>query len=813
MKQIYQDSCVGGIPDGSKKGYSYNKNPASYADGIGVDFRTDADKITALNKLKDSSITVTGLPTAIKKITNYTETFGDVLAIATDTELIVDSLDNANSTGIAAPDYTPYDIEWFNDKLWWTSSGGLGCEARNGVFVEQILRPQVYEKDDDYYDATTANTYAIPTSISEADADKFTITADYHEYDGVGLYVAAKSTGDLTVTMHDNANRVVANVTIANADILTTGYAKLYFDTIARTSPTFSYHIHVTATASGATLNYADTANDLRETRMAVYKNTPTELLDSSSVITVADSQESRAATSITLDEYDENDYEPEEIIKELDDTDWLELTPTTNFISGIAILSNTNGAPANQRYGVILVDANKEYITSTTFANVAPLGLTGGVDMEDSFKAYTLIPIVSTNQRGAVTSNGIKVKASGTYYAYIFSYDGAGSGTVTPAILGSSTTVSTAYYKLYTSDLTSSGLSTSVESRQFTPLKEFLNLLCVGAGNKIITVDDSGIVDKEAVVFPVDETVRCLEDTGDYIAVGTTRGTDLGDYGTSRVYFWNGVDDTYDFYIKVVGQIQAIKNDGNNRLYMLHGEDLVLSVYYLAPTLYSSGVVSLRKLKDVPLNKSIEVLPNAAAMWLNSLSFGISDGSDTTVDRVIYSLGREHKDLPIALSKDFKVSTGTIDDDVKIGSILACSGSEMYVGYEDDDSFYIDQIDTANDNSEVTIQTLRIDGNLPHLQKVAKTFVVRCDPLTANQSIDVKYRIDGNGSFTALGSLDTTDQIYESFPLPVTDCRFFEIEFQVILKYSSGTDAPTVIGWALSYDENDKFQLGTITA
>ncbi len=65
----------------------------------------------------------------------------------------------------------------------------------------------------------------------------------------LSFLIAAKGTGDWTVTIHDSTNTVVRSKTIANADIVA-GQFEFIFDEIWRPLLNAEYHIHVTSTVA-----------------------------------------------------------------------------------------------------------------------------------------------------------------------------------------------------------------------------------------------------------------------------------------------------------------------------------------------------------------------------------------------------------------------------------------------------------------------------------------------------------------------------------------------------------------------------------
>lgn len=109
-----------------------------------------------------------------------------------------------------------------------------------------------------------ANTYSVPTSLSEASTASCDFEPDIEPGYSVKVKVVTVGTGDLTLTLHDGLNDVLATVTIAHAS-LTAGLnefkfsdqVRMYVKPNART-----YHWHLTSTAAGTTVQVG-TSSDL----------------------------------------------------------------------------------------------------------------------------------------------------------------------------------------------------------------------------------------------------------------------------------------------------------------------------------------------------------------------------------------------------------------------------------------------------------------------------------------------------------------------------------------------------------------------
>lgn len=104
----------------------------------------------------------------------------------------------------------------------------------------------------------SSGTYTIPTSLSETDANKCIFLPDQSPMIAIDLRFRAKGTGSVTLTVHDEQNKVIATSSQPAASISTTGTTRFTFSqTEMGEYKNFGtvYHIHLTATTTGFTVD------------------------------------------------------------------------------------------------------------------------------------------------------------------------------------------------------------------------------------------------------------------------------------------------------------------------------------------------------------------------------------------------------------------------------------------------------------------------------------------------------------------------------------------------------------------------------
>lgn len=116
---------------------------------------------------------------------------------------------------------------------------------------------------------TSGNTYTTPVAINEGATHRQTFIPQKDPQKSIEVLVADKGTGAWTVTVHDPQNRVVATITVTNAN-MHTGDMEFVFSNSWRPVRGATYHFHVTSTVADGTMT-TTTASDLETVDFHTY--------------------------------------------------------------------------------------------------------------------------------------------------------------------------------------------------------------------------------------------------------------------------------------------------------------------------------------------------------------------------------------------------------------------------------------------------------------------------------------------------------------------------------------------------------------
>lgn len=310
-----------------------------------------------------------------------------------------------------------------------------------------------------------------------------------------------------------------------------------------------------------------------------------------------------------------------------------------------------------------------------------------------------------------------------------------------------------------------------------YHPMGQITNVLAVG-NERYLATWDGLTYNPMRLTLPTGYRIRCLSFWREFLVIGTWRGTSVTSYDEGKVFFWDGISDTYNFFIDVPeGAINACLGT-KGRLYLWAG--------YSSDLLLYMGGDSAQKIKRIPnvdISTYVEVLPGAITMWRTLIHTGIVGNSDsTTISRGVYTWGSLNRNYDDTLNYDYPLSTGDTSD-CRIGMVKSI-GRKLLIGYQCGLAYGVDVVDpTGSSYSTGTYEALVDDGGNMGSQKLP--LIVRTDfePLTTGQSVTIKYQVDRSGMWKSV--TESTVGI-DNVRIPCRD-RYREIQIAADLSTTSG--------------------------
>ena len=326
-------------------------------------------------------------------------------------------------------------------------------------------------------------------------------------------------------------------------------------------------------------------------------------------------------------------------------------------------------------------------------------------------------------------------------------------------------------------------------------PIEQIVNLL--GIGNERYLATWNGITySPHKLTLPSGYRIRCLGTWREYLAMGTTRGTNVSDYDQGRIFFWDGIHTTYNFYIDVPeGGINAI----------LSGDPLYFMAGYSGDFMYYSGggAEKIRRMPKIVTADTLEFNRKAIAMWRALVHIGMAENStSTTIERGVYSWGTLHREVSPAMSFDYPLSLGiTTGATLEIGMVFPI-GSDLLISWRNDTSYGVDKVSPSNSPfSTATCEFLISD--MGDVSKEKQAQVMRGYFLAlanSGDSVKLKYKIDRDSDWTEGTAVTTVGAKEARLSLPTKGNRFNEFQYAVDLATTSSV-SPEFYGITLEED------------
>lgn len=260
--------------------------PHSFAGGYAFDFRKSPSKMSVLPGLtREDEGNCKDLIVNEVMIPNGTIiAYGNAGNIYKRTTSGVWSTEGKLSTGYFGEDYRKD-----SDSIYFAEAKTVSLY--NPVSLNPSLTPDLYGPSYSTYDNTnagfpyTVSAYQtnsqqrtqIGTTIIEGQATQRYFQSDIEPLNKISVFIAAKGTGDWTLTLHDGLNNVLGVSTVVNASLKNNTFNDFYFTAATNQQVRIyvapnarTYHIHVTSTVGDGTVSSTST-NDLSSCDLEVW--------------------------------------------------------------------------------------------------------------------------------------------------------------------------------------------------------------------------------------------------------------------------------------------------------------------------------------------------------------------------------------------------------------------------------------------------------------------------------------------------------------------------------------------------------------
>ena len=258
----------------------------------------------------------------------------------------------------------------------------------------------------------------------------------------------------------------------------------------------------------------------------------------------------------------------------------------------------------------------------------------------------------------------------------------------------------------------------------------------------------------QQALDLPTSYRIKCVEELGNNLMLGTWQGTNVYDIRLADIFPWDRSSVSFGQPINIADfGIHAMKNI-NQTLIILAGTN--------GTVFRSDGVntVIIAQLpQDLSGGKYLEWYPGSICSYKNKVFFGSGNGGSTAIGgQGVYSLQQTGKGNILSLEHLASSLDDGTSDSVKITALLPVSRDTILVGSQSNTSYAIDlTTDTSyaytTDYSGYFESPLYVVGETDFLASYLKLQFRLAKKLNVGEGIQIYYRNNLTDTYTLQGT------------------------------------------------------------
>lgn len=336
-------------------------------------------------------------------------------------------------------------------------------------------------------------------------------------------------------------------------------------------------------------------------------------------------------------------------------------------------------------------------------------------------------------------------------------------------------------------------------------PMEQFLQYVCIGNERYLSVWEPLADIpsnlewNRHRLDFGPGYEVCGLAVTDEFLVIACEKVSTSSsrNFQQGRLYFWDGLSETYSFFIEINEGSPESLYTYQNLVYMI-----INGALYVWPG--GKNIIKLRTLLNTDteftsISDTTRSYPYMMGVRRNILIFGYpSLTGSLTMEHGVFSYGAVDKDFPTSFGYNYVLSTGTRLYDgsnaLRIGTVRSF-GDTAYISWRDDSQqvgfrYGLDVVDNTSTPAAAGTWESRIyDGKAVFKVKSAMDMKLTCSALPANVTISTKYKLDrGSWVYPDDGVLTEGD----TYTVADINSRFHEI--QVGFDWVSTASTPFVV-------------------
>lgn len=285
-----------------------------------------------------------------------------------------------------------------------------------------------------------------------------------------------------------------------------------------------------------------------------------------------------------------------------------------------------------------------------------------------------------------------------------------------------------------------------------YHPMIDHVAGIVIGNDNHLAFYDQD-VYDPTRVTLDLGYTVRTITKFDEFVVAFAWKGQSFAKAEAGRLYFWDGIEPTYNYSTDVlIGACNALTNYKNS----------LVGIYGNRGAMYAGNspfTEIIDKLPDISRGKRVEVYPGAISEHEGKIVTGYAgETDDNDVEQGIYTFGSQTDAIPAGLAMSHEISTGTSTGTSTAITSVKSFGEDLYVAWKDGSDYGVDKL-TAGDTAVASgsFEERIFDAGDPDRDKQAIKVEITFEPLTTGQSVTPKYKINRATSWTNGTTQSTT--------------------------------------------------------
>jgi hypothetical protein len=293
----------------------------------------------------------------------------------------------------------------------------------------------------------------------------------------------------------------------------------------------------------------------------------------------------------------------------------------------------------------------------------------------------------------------------------------------------------------------------------------------------------------QQALDLPVNYRIKCLEEFGNDLMIGTWQGTNVTDIRVADIFPWDRSSITFGQPVPIDDfGVHAMKNNGNSIIVLAGISGTVRRCDGAQSYIIGQIPVSVA---DVRGSQYIEFYPGAIHLYKNRIFFGVGNSASGVGGMGVYSLNQTGQGNVLTFEHQLSNFDTTGNDGtsqiLKASAILPISKNTILVGWRDNTTYGIDLTTATSYTTSYGayfISPLYTVGTSKQPFKFGELEFSLVRPLRANEGVKIEYRTNLTDSFTTINTYNyatyggvLSKNIITDKPTKIPDCEKIQIK------------------------------------